>query len=174
LVTGQTREPLDRFGESGPRVRPAHLLAALGERHRNRVEGVERVVGERRGGADVRIGLLELAARRGHLALGVTERRVELRRNERVLAGGFANHTCHHVRSFFHGRLLRAGRSARLPAMQRLRHLSLALGHCRSLEQRAVERSECLSAPRLRQGVELSPELIRDAGELTLRLRSLL
>src|SRR5437016_9029429 len=63
LVAGQTREPLDRFGESGPRLRPAHLLAALGEPHRDRVEGVERIVGERGGGGRVRIGLLELATR---------------------------------------------------------------------------------------------------------------
>src|SRR2546421_2602602 len=50
LVAGQAREPFDRFGEAAPGLRAAHLLAALGERHRDRVEGVGRVVGERRRG----------------------------------------------------------------------------------------------------------------------------
>src|SRR2546430_1629308 len=108
LVTGQTCEPLDRFGEAAPRLRAAHLLAALGERHRHRVEGVERVVGERRRGGRALIGPLPLRPRRRPLPLGVPEGRVELGRDERVLAGRFADVAPHHVRSLFHGRLLRA------------------------------------------------------------------
>src|SRR5438552_15434568 len=172
LVAGQTRQPLDRFGESGPRLRPAHLLAALGEPHRDRVEGVERIVGERGGGGRVRIGFLELAARGGHLALGVAERRVELWRDERVLACRFANRPCHHVGSFLHRRLLRAGRGTGLAATQRIGHLLLTSGHGRRLEQRAVERRERLATPRLRQRIELPPELIRHARQLTLGFRA--
>src|SRR5207248_9357000 len=44
----------------------------------------------------------------------------------------------HHVRSLFHGRLLRAGRGAGLAAMQRVRHLLLAIGHGRGLGERAA------------------------------------
>src|SRR5947208_3400457 len=95
-----------------------------------------------------RAQLLELLARRGHLALGKAERPLELRRDERMLPRRLADLPLHCRRPLLDRRLARARRGTALPAAQRCGHLLLAVRQRRRLGQRAVERAERLLAPR--------------------------
>ena len=79
LVAGQAGELLHRFREPAPRLRSPHLTAAAREGERRGVERVHRLLRQRRRFAAVRIALLQLLARRGHLTLGEAQRPLELR-----------------------------------------------------------------------------------------------
>src|SRR4029077_11492582 len=86
LVARQARELFDRLREAAARLCPRHAITAPGQRERRGVEGIACLFrGPGRFGG-IGIGFLELAPRHRHLTLRVPERRVELGRNERVLA----------------------------------------------------------------------------------------
>src|SRR5437762_2774882 len=95
LVARHPGEQLYRFGKPASRLRARYLAAAAGEGERCGVERVHRLLRQRRGLAGVRLSLLELLARRRHLALREAERPLELRRHERVLPGRFADLALH-------------------------------------------------------------------------------
>src|SRR6267378_4351744 len=79
LLLRHAGELLEGFLEAGPRSRPGDALRGPHERVRGRVEGVECLLGEGRGGRWAGIALLELLARLLHLILRVPERGFELR-----------------------------------------------------------------------------------------------
>src|SRR5437667_181552 len=147
LVARHPRELLDRLGEPAPRPRSRDLAAAPREGERGGVERIHCLFRQRRGLTGVRIPLLELLARRGHLALGKAERPLELRRDERMLPRRLADLPLHCRRPLLDRRLARARRGTALPAAQRCGHLLLAVRQRRRLGQRAVERAEPLLAP---------------------------
>src|SRR5881296_1054828 len=90
LRFGEARELLHRLGEPRARARARDLATAPRQRQRRGVQGVDRLARERGGGRGVGLSLLQLLARRRHLALREAERALELRRDERVPAGGIA------------------------------------------------------------------------------------
>src|SRR5207244_8293786 len=116
-------------------------------------------------GGDVGVRLLEPLARRAHLALSEPERPLELRGDERVPARRGANLALDRVRALLEGGLLRPRGGSRLAAVQRLGDLPLALRERHRLREGAVERIECLAAPRLRQRVTAGAQLVRDLGQ---------
>src|SRR6266550_2300521 len=79
LLLRHAGELLEGFLEPGSRLRPGDALRGPHERVRGRVEGVERLLGEGRGGRGTGIALLELLARLLHLILRVPERGLQLR-----------------------------------------------------------------------------------------------
>src|SRR5258705_4638572 len=79
LLLRHAGELLEGFLEAGSRLRPGDALRGPHERVRGRVEGVECLLGEGRGGRRTWVALLELLARLLHLILRVPERRLELR-----------------------------------------------------------------------------------------------
>src|SRR5213080_4426141 len=169
LVARHPRELLDRLGEPAPRPRSRHLAAAPREGERGGVERIHCLFRQRRGLTGVRIPLLELLARRGHLALGKAERPLELRRDERMLPRRLADLPLHCRRPLLDRRLARARRGTALPAAQRCGHLLLAVRQRRRLGQRAVERAERLLAPRAGQRVASRPQCVGKSRQLLLR-----
>src|SRR5207237_1014648 len=123
LVARHPRELLDRLGEPAPRPRSRDLAAAPREGERGGVERIHCLFRQRRGLTGVRIPLLALLARRGHLALGKAERPLELRRDERMLPRRLADLPLHCRRPLLDRRLARARRGTALPAAQRCGHL---------------------------------------------------
>src|SRR2546428_11381566 len=103
----------------GAGARARALPAALREDQRGGVEGVDRLARERGGGRRVGLSLLQLLARRRHLALREAEGALELRRDERVPAGGLADVTLHHRRPLLDRSLARPRGGPALPALQR-------------------------------------------------------
>src|SRR5437667_1724282 len=169
LVARHPRELLDRLGEPAPRPRSRDLAAAPREGERGGVERIHCLFRQRRGLTGVRIPLLELLARRGHLALGKAERHLELRRDERMLPRRLADLPLHYRRPLLDRRLARARRGTALPAAQRCGHLLLAVRQRRRLGQRAVERAERLLAPRAGQRVGSRPQCVGKSRQLLLR-----
>src|SRR5207249_10118235 len=169
LVARHPRELLDRLGEPAPRPRSRDLAAAPREGERGGVERIHCLFRQRRGLTGVRIPLLELLARRGHLALGKAERPLELRRDERMLPRRLADLPLHCRRPLLDRRLARARRGTALPAAQRCGHLLLAVRQRRRLGQRAVERAERLLAPRAGQRVASRPQCVGKSRQLLLR-----
>src|SRR5207245_4071898 len=108
----------------------------------------------RGGGRRVGLSLLQLLARRRHLALREAEGALELRRDERVPAGGLADVTLHHRRPLLDRSLARPRGGTALPALQRLGHLLLPPGEHARPRQRLIERRERPPAPRLPQRSE--------------------
>src|SRR6266705_2093440 len=148
LRFGEARELLHRLGEPRARARARDLATAPRQRQRRGVQGVDRLARERGGGRGVGLSLLQLLARRRHLALREAERALELRRDERVSAGGLADVTLHHCRPLLDRRLARPRGGAALPALQRLGDLLLPPGERRRLRQGLIERSQRFPAPR--------------------------
>src|SRR5207253_844031 len=130
---------------------------------------LSRLLRQRGGLTGVRTPLLELLARRGHLALGKAERPLELRRDERMLPRRLADLPLHCRRPLLDRRLARARRGTALPAAQRCGHLLLAVRQRRRLGQRAVERAERLLAPRAGQRVASRPQCVGKSRQLLLR-----
>src|SRR3989475_12261802 len=153
LRLGEARELLHRLGEPGARARARDLATAPRQRQRRGVQGVDRLARERGGGRGVGLSLLQLLARRRHLALREAERALQLRRDERVSAGGLADVTLHHCRPLLDRRLARPRGGAALPALQRLSDLLLPPGERRRLRQGLIERGQRFLAPRLHQRV---------------------
>src|SRR5947208_624488 len=139
------------------------------EGERGGVERIHCLFRQRRGLTGVRIPLLELLARRGHLALGKAERPLELRRDERMLPRRLADLPLHCRRPLLDRRLARARRGTALPAAQRCGHLLLAVRQRRRLGQRAVERAERRLAPRAGQRVASRPQCVGKSRQLLLR-----
>src|SRR5881396_201101 len=79
LVARHPGELLHRFGEAAARLRARDLAAAPREGQRRSVERIHGLFRQRRGLAGVWIPLLQLLARRRHLALRKAERALELR-----------------------------------------------------------------------------------------------
>src|SRR2546430_13583450 len=165
----RSRELLDGLGEPAPRPRSRDLAAAPREGERGGVERIHCLFRQRRGLTGVRIPLLELLARRGHLALGKAERPLELRRDERMLPRRLADLPLHCRRPLLDRRLARARRGTALPAAQRCGHLLLAVRQRRRLGQRAADRAERLSAPRAGQRVASRPQCVGKSRQLLLR-----
>src|SRR5881628_1026554 len=161
LITRQARQLLHCFGKPAPRLPTRHLAAAPGERQGRGVQRVDGVVGEGRRLGGVGVGFFELGARRRHLSLRIAQRRIQLRRHERVLPGRLADLACHRVGSLLYRRLPRPGGGARLAAPQRVGDALLSL----------VERRQRLAAPLPRQRVALTAQRLRHARELLLGLR---
>src|SRR5216110_2360899 len=157
LITRQTRQLLHCFGKPAPRLPTRHLAAAPGERQ---VRGVQRVD-----------GFFQLGACRRHLSLGIAQRRIQLRRHERVLPRRLADLACHRVGPLLHCRLPRPGGGARFAAPQRVGDVLLSLRERGRLRERPVERRQRLTAPLPRQRVALTAQRIRHARELLLGLR---
>src|SRR2546427_10944941 len=153
LRLGEARELLHRLGEPGARARARDLATAPRQRQRRGVQGVDRLARERGGGRGVGLSLLQLLARRRHLALREAERALQLRRDERVSAGGLADVTLHHCRPLLDRRLARPRGGAALPALQRLSDLLLPPGEGRRLRQGLIERGQRFLAPRLHQRI---------------------
>src|SRR5438445_156386 len=149
LVARHPSELLDRFGEPAPRLRARDLAAAPREGQRRGVERIHGLFRQRRGLTGVWIALLQLLARRRHLALRKAERALELRRDERMLPRRLADLPLHRRRPLLDRRLARPCRGSALPAAQRFGHLLLAVRQRRRLRQRAVERAERFLAPRV-------------------------
>src|SRR3989440_3880061 len=142
LIARQARQLLHRFGEPTPRLPARHLAATAGQRQRGGVERVDRFVGERSRLGGVGVGFLELGPRRRHLPLRIAQRRIELRRHERVLPGRLADLARHRVGPLLHRPLPRPGGGAHLAAPQRLGHALLPLGERGRLRKRPVQRRE--------------------------------
>src|SRR5881396_248685 len=155
LITRQARQLLHCFGKPAPRLPTRHLAPAPGERQGGGVQRVDGVVG----------------ARRRHLSLRIAQRRVQLRRHERVLPGRLADLACHRVGPLLHCRLPRPGGGARFAAPQRVGDALLSLGERGRLRERPVERRQRLAAPLPRQRVTLTAQRLRHARELLLSLR---
>src|SRR5881296_3008807 len=172
LIARQARQLLHRFGEPAPRLPARHLAAAAGERQGGGVERVDRVVGEGTRLGGVGVGFFELGARRRHLPLRIAQRRVELRRHERMLPGRLADLARHRVGPLLNRRLPRPGSGAHLTAPQRFGHALLSLGERGRLRKRAVQRRESLAAPLPRQRVTLAAQRLRHARQLPLGLGS--
>src|SRR5438309_1158703 len=168
LVARHPGELLDRFGEPAPRLRARDLAAAPREGERRGVEGIDRLFRQRRGLTGVGVPLLELLARRRHLALGKPERPLELRRDERMFPRRLADLPLHGRRPLLHRRLARPRDGAALAAAQRFGHLLLAVGQRRRLGQRAVERAERLLTPRSRERVASGPQRVGKPRKLLL------
>src|SRR5712691_181659 len=128
LRLGEARELLHRLGETRARARARDLATAPRQRQRRGVQGVDRLARERGGGRRVGLSLFQLLARRRHLALRETESALELRRDERVPAGGLTDVTLHHCRPLLDRSLARPRGGAALPALQRLGDLLLPAG----------------------------------------------
>src|SRR5256712_2613293 len=128
LRLSEARELLHRLREPRARARARDPAAAPRQRHPRGVEGVDRLARERGGGRSVGLSLLQLLARRRHLALREAEGALELRRDERVPAGGLADVTLHHRRPLLDRSLARPRGGTALPALQRLGHLLLPPG----------------------------------------------
>src|SRR6266513_1311775 len=169
LVARHAGELLDRFREPAPRLRARDLAAAPRECERRGVERVHGLFRQRPGLSGVRLSLLQLLARRGHLALRKAERALELRRDERVLPRRLADLPLHRRRSLLDRRLARPRRGTALSAAQRFGHLLLAVGERRRLRQRAVERAERLLAPRAGERVAPRPQRLGEPRQLLLR-----
>src|SRR5205823_2623982 len=110
LVARHTGELLDRFREPAPRLRARDLAAAPREGERRGVERVHGLFRQRPGLSGVRLSLLQLLARRRHLALRKAERALELRRDERVLPRRLADLPLHRRRPLLDRRLARPRR----------------------------------------------------------------
>src|SRR5205809_723422 len=147
------------------------LLRLLRERTGRGVQRVDGVVGEGRRLGGVGVGFFELGARRRHLSLRIAQRRIQLRRHERVLPGRLADLACHRVGPLLHCRLPRPGGGARFAAPQRVGDALLSLGERGRLRERPVERRQRLAAPLPRQRVTLTAQRLRHARELLLSLR---
>src|SRR5213080_324918 len=171
LITRQARQLLHCFGKPAPRLPTRHLAAAPGERQGRGVQRVDGVVGEGRRLGGVGVGFFELGARRRHLSLRIAQRRIQLRRHERVLPGRLADLACHRVGPLLHCRLPRPGGGARFAAPQRVGDALLSLGERGRLRERPVERRQRLAAPLPRQRVTLTAQRLRHARELLLSLR---
>src|SRR6266702_5853895 len=169
LVARHPGELLDRFGEPAPRLRARDLAAAPREGQRRGVEGIHGLFRQRRGLTGVWIPLLQLLARRRHLALRKAERALELRRDERMLPRRLADLPLHRRRPLLDRRLARPCRGSALPAAQRFGHLLLAVRQRRRLRQRAVERAERFLAPRAGERVASRPQRLGKPGQLLLR-----
>src|SRR6266550_3315230 len=171
LITRQTRQLLHCFGKPAPRLPTRHLAAAPGERQGRGVQRVDGVVGEGRRLGGVGVGFFQLGARRRHLSLGIAQRRIQLRRHERVLPRRLADLACHRVGPLLQCRLPRPGGGARFAAPQRVGDVLLSLRERGRLRERPVERRQRLTAPLPRQRVALTAQRIRHARELLLGLR---
>src|SRR6266513_2785389 len=171
LITRQTRQLLHCFGKPAPRLPTRHLAAAPGERQGGGVQRVDGVVGERRRLGGVGVGFFQLGARRRHLSLRIAQRRIQLRRHERVLPGRLADLACHSVGPLLHCRLPRPGGGARFAAPQRVGDVLLSLRERGRLRERPVERRQRLTTPLPRQRVALTAQRLRHARELLLGLR---
>src|SRR5881296_3796373 len=171
LITRQARQLLHCFGKPAPRLPTRHLAAAPGERQGGGVQRVDGVVGERRRLRGVGVGFFKLGARRRHLSLRIAQRRVQLRRHERVLPGRLADLASHRVGPLLHCRLPRPSAGARFAAPQRVGDALLSLGERGRLREGPVERRERLAAPLPRQRVALTAQRLRHARELLLGLR---
>src|SRR6266480_1152807 len=169
LVARHPGELLDRFGEPAPRLRPRNLAAAPRKGQRRGVERIHGLFRQRRGLTGVWIPLLQLLARRGHLALRKAERALELRRDERMLPRRLADLPLHRRRPLLDRRLARPRRRPTVPAAQRFGHLLLPVRQPRRLRQRAVERAERLLAPRAGERVAPRPQRLGDRRQLLLR-----
>src|SRR6266702_688684 len=169
LVARHPGELLDRFGEPAPRLRTRDLAAAPREGQRRGVERIHGLFRQRRGLTGVWIPLLQLLARRRHLALRKAERALELRRDERMLPRRLADLPLHRRRPLLDRRLARPCRGSALPAAQRFGHLLLAVRQRRRLRQRAVERAERFRAPRAGERVASRPQRLGKPGQLLLR-----
>src|SRR6266513_579353 len=169
LVARHAGELLDRFREPAPRLRARDLAAAPREGERRGVERVHGLFRQRPGLSGVRLSLLQLLARRGHLALRKAERALELRRDERVLPRRLADLPLHRRRPLLDRRLARPRPGTALSAAQRFGHLLLAVGERRRLRQRAVERAERLLAPRAGERVAPRPQRLGEPRQLLLR-----
>src|SRR6267378_4395115 len=168
LVARHPGELLDGFGEPAPRLRARDLAAAPREGERRGVEGIDRLFRQRRGLTGVGVPLLELLARRRHLALRKPKRPLELRRDERMFPRRLADLPLHGRRPLLHRRLARPRDGAALAAAQRFGHLLLAVGQRRRLGQRAVERAERLLTPRSRERVASGPQRVGKPRKLLL------
>src|SRR6266480_1549231 len=169
LVARHPGELLDRFGEPAPRLRPRNLAAAPRKGQRRGVERIHGLFRQRRGLTGVWIPLLQLLARRRHLALRKAERALELRRDERMLPRRLADLPLHRRRPLLDRRLARPRRRPTVPAAQRFGHLLLPVRQPRRLRQRAVERAERLLAPRAGERVAPRPQRLGDRRQLLLR-----
>src|SRR5437016_4557572 len=169
LVARHPGELLDRFGEPAPRLRARDLAAAPREGQRRGVERIHGLFRQRRGLTGVWIPLLQLLARRRHLALRKAERALELRRDERMLPRRLADLPLHRRRPLLDRRLARPRRGSALPAAQRFGHLLLAVRQRRRLRQRAVERAERFLAPRAGERIAPRPQRLGKPGQLLLR-----
>src|SRR5438552_8669868 len=170
LRLGEARELLHRLGEPGARARARDLAAAPRQRERRGVQGVDRLARERGGGRRVGLSLLQLLARRRHLALGEAEGALELRRDERVPASGLPDVTLHHCGPLLDRSLARPRGGAALSALQRLGDLLLPPSERRGLRQGLIERGERLLAPRLHQRVAPGAQRLGYLSERGFRL----
>src|SRR5439155_1387840 len=128
LLLRHAGELLHRFLEAGARLRPGDALRRAHQRVRRRVERIERLLRERRGGGGVGITLLELLARLLHLILRVPQGGLELRGDERMPSRRRADLLLDRVGPLFDGGLARARRGARFSIAQRDGDFLLAAG----------------------------------------------
>src|SRR5881398_540720 len=172
LVARHPGEQLYRFGKPASRLRARYLAAAAGEGERCGVERVHRLLRQRRGLAGVRLSLLELLARRRHLALREAERPLELRRHERVLPGRFAELALDRCCPLLDRGLSRPSRGTAVAAAHCFGPLLLALRPRRPLRERPIEGVQRFLTPRPCERVASGPQRAGQLRELLLRLLS--